>query len=68
MSNVARKHQLDLWDRVLDGNLTAMLTGWRKDGLGFAEMSHLLYKEHDINVVPETVRRWLTEIDLRAAR
>ena len=50
-----------LVDRILDGNLDALLKDWRDEGLSFDAISRRLLVEHSIDVGADTVRKWLAE-------
>lgn len=47
-----------LVDRLLDGSLADKLAAWRADGLSYFEISNRLRVEHDVQITPDTVRRW----------
>lgn len=47
-----------LVDKLLDGQLAALLEAWRTEGLSYNDMAYRLRSEHDINVSQETIRRW----------
>ncbi len=49
----------DLVDRVLDGNLEAMLGKWRADGTSYRQIAKSLLVDHNIDVSDETIRRWV---------
>lgn len=57
-TKLGRKSGLDLWNRVLGGKLDELISGYRADGLSYNQIAHRLYAEHDIDVTPQTIRRW----------
>ncbi len=59
---MARQPTFPLYDRLLDGQLGSLLLGWRAEGVPITEMTFRL-RERDVRVAPETVRRWLRQLD-----
>lgn len=56
---MARSSTFPLVDRILDGQLTALLTTWRGEGATFQDIAYRLRAEHDIRVSIATVQRWV---------
>lgn len=61
---MARRPLFPLYDRILDGQLAAILTGWRAEGTSYEEMAGRLRDEHQIIVTSETVRRWCSQLGI----
>lgn len=57
---MARTGTFPLYDRIMEGKLSALLTEWRAEGASYQEVAHRL-RDHDINVSHETVRRWILD-------
>lgn len=66
MPDVAKSSLYELADRVLDGQLIALLTEWRANGLTFADIAHELRTEHEITVTHETVRAWCIRLGIHS--
>lgn len=61
---MARRPLFPLYDRILDGKLAALLTGWRAEGLSHEEITGRLRSDHEIVVTSETVRRWCRDLGI----
>lgn len=67
MHAVARPSTFPLIDRLVGGDLAALLQAWRSEGLSNIEIADRLRTRHDVKVSHETVRRWLITLDGEAA-
>lgn len=47
-----------LVDTLLDGDLPHRLQRWRAAGVSYAAMARLLSTDLDVELSPETIRRW----------
>lgn len=55
-----------LLDRLLDGNLAEQLRVWRTDErLSYDAICKRLLVQHDVDVSTDTVRRWLTDLNIQ---
>lgn len=55
------------WDRALGGELSAILSTYRADGLSLDDITYKLRSVHDIKVSKSTVARWVTIAEHEAA-
>jgi hypothetical protein len=56
-----------LVERILGVDLLALLHSWQAEGLSHYRIALRLRDDHDIDVSPETVRRWLAGPELDGA-
>ena len=59
---MARTSTLDLYDRLLDGQVRVLLRQWRDAGLSLDEMAYRL-RDLDVTASRSTVGRWLKVLD-----
>ena len=59
---MARTSTLDLYDRLLDGQVRVLLRQWREEGLSLDEMAYRL-RDMDVTASRSTVGRWLKVLD-----
>ncbi len=64
---MARTTNMDLIDRLLDGQLRPMLEAWAKEGLSYDEIAFRLRRDHDIKLSRSTVGRWLHSLGIDQA-
>lgn len=50
-----------LVDRILDGQLDALLLDWTADGMSPNAISRKLLVEHDLDIGEDTVRKWIAD-------
>lgn len=55
-----------LVDGMLDGNLAAILRGYRAEGLTPAKVRDRMLLDHRVDVSVDTVRRWLAGVEADA--
>ena len=53
--------QVDLVDRLLDGQLFQKLDAWQQEGLSLRQIAHRLHHEHGITITTSTLSRWLNK-------
>lgn len=58
---MGRAPTFPLFDRILDGKLAELLTGWRDEGLSYLDISFKLRSEHELTVSPSTIQRWIEQ-------
>lgn len=63
---MARTSTLDLYDRLLDGELRQLLLTWRAEALSLDEMAYRL-RDRQVTASRSTVGRWLKVIDAEVA-
>ena len=63
---MARTSTLDLYDRLLDGQMRVLLRQWRAEGLSLDEMAYRL-RDLDVTASRSTVGRWLKVLDAEVA-
>lgn len=52
-----------LYDRILSGELPAILRCYQAEGLSLHAISVRLERVHEIAVTPSTVHRWIAQMD-----
>lgn len=55
---MGRASTFDAWNAYLGGKLGALLLEKRGHGESFEQIARHLYREHEIDVSSDTVRRW----------
>lgn len=60
--NAVAQPTFPLYDRLLNGKLTQLLADWQAEGLSATAMAFEL-RDRDCVVSPETVRRWLHQLE-----
>ena len=63
---MARTSTLDLYDRLLDGQVRVQLRQWREEGLSLDEMAYRL-RDMEVTASRSTVGRWLKALDAEVA-
>lgn len=63
---MARTSTLDLYDRLLDGQVRPLLKQWRAEGLSLDEMAYRL-RDRQVTASRSTIGRWLHRIDQETA-
>lgn len=63
---MARTSTLDLYDRLLAGQMRVLLRQWRDEGLSLDEMAYRL-RDLDVTASRSTVGRWLKVLDAEVA-
>lgn len=59
---MANRGTFHLIDRLLDGQLAALLGRWNAEGVSNYEIAQRLRDEHRVTVSAETVRRWVNDL------
>ena len=59
---MSRTSVYPLYDRILDGKLKELLTGFSGEGLTPPQVRDRLRDEHKVDVSVATVRRWLADL------
>lgn len=63
---MARASGYPIANRALDGELGSLLTQWSEDGLSYFDMAYKLRSEHDLQVSPSTISRWMKQVEATA--
>lgn len=66
-SDMARTSTYHLHDRVLGGQLGALLLQWRSEGKTVQDIAFILRSEHDLKVSVSTVHRWVAIAEAESA-
>lgn len=57
---MARQNSYELYDRILGGQLSDLIAGWRGEGLSLEDIAYQL-RDRDIHTSANTVGRWIKE-------
>ena len=65
---MAGRSTYDAWNGYLGGKLGTILKDARAAEQSFGQISRTLYRDHDIDVSQDTVRRWCLQVGAKLPR